>query len=57
MIQYYNAKGLAWMKCVENKLEGGISKFFPESVLEKMIIDLVDHKVELVGQPGVLKFK
>ena len=50
--QYYNAKGLAWMKCVENKLEGGISKFFPESILKEMILDLDikdDHIVFMIG--------
>ena len=26
--KYYRVKGLAWMKCSNNKLEGGISKFF-----------------------------
>jgi aspartyl-tRNA synthetase len=50
--QYYNAKGLAWMKCVENKLEGGISKFFPESILKEMILDLDikdDHIIFMIG--------
>jgi aspartyl-tRNA synthetase len=37
--QYYNAKGLAWMKCVDGKLDGGISKFFPEEVRNAMISD------------------
>jgi aspartyl-tRNA synthetase len=32
MKKYYGAKGLAWMKAVDGKLDGGISKFFPEDV-------------------------
>jgi len=30
------AKGLAWMKVVDNKLEGGISKFIDEKLSEKL---------------------
>ncbi len=29
---YFSAKGLAWMKAVNDDLEGGISKFFPDEV-------------------------
>jgi len=38
--KYYGAKGLAWMKCVEGKLDGGIGKFFPESVKNDIISQL-----------------
>jgi len=38
--KYFGAKGLAWMKCVDGKLDGGISKFFPESVQQDMIAQL-----------------
>ncbi len=40
MKTYYGAKGLAWMKCKEGKLDGGISKFFPESVQNSIQSDL-----------------
>ena len=32
MKTYYGAKGLAWLKCKDGKLDGGISKFFPENI-------------------------
>lgn len=35
--QYHNAKGLAWMKAGDNVLEGGISKFFPETTQKDII--------------------
>ena len=39
--EQYNAKGLAWMKCLDGKiLEGGISKFFDQSLQEKIIREL-----------------
>jgi len=38
--KYYSVKGLAWMKCINNKLDGGISKFFPDQLNEKIINDL-----------------
>ncbi len=50
--QYYNAKGLAWMKCIDGKLDGGISKFFPEAVQNEMISDYNienDHVIFMVG--------
>ena len=50
--QYYKAKGLAWMKCVDGKLDGGISKFFPEQVRNEMISDFNienDHIIFIVG--------
>ena len=38
--KYYNAKGLAWMKCNNNVLEGGISKFFNKDLQNRMINEL-----------------
>jgi len=38
--KYFNAKGLAWMKCNDGKLNGGISKFFPEGIQNQMISEL-----------------
>jgi len=38
--KYFGAKGLAWVKCIEGKFEGGISKFFNQSLQNKMIEDL-----------------
>jgi len=38
--EYFGAKGLAWMKCVEGKLDGGISKFFSENIQKQIISDL-----------------
>jgi len=52
LIQYFNAKGLAWMKCVDGKLEGGISKFIPEEIQTEMISDFNienDHIIFMVG--------
>ena len=37
---YFGAKGLAWMKCADGKLDGGISKFFPKSVQHDIISEL-----------------
>ena len=37
---YHQAKGLAWIKCINGKLDGGISKFFDDSLKEKIINDL-----------------
>ena len=34
---YYKVKGLAWMKSLDGKLEGGISKFFDKSVQLEII--------------------
>ncbi len=45
--KYFSAKGLAWMKCNGGKLDGGISKFFPEAVQNEMIseLDITDDSV------------
>ena len=38
--KYFGAKGLAWMKYNAGELDGGISKFFPESIKNEIINDL-----------------
>ena len=45
---YYNAKGLAWMKCSDNILDGGISKFFDNSLKSKIINDLSISNDEII---------
>ena len=37
---YHQAKGLAWIKCLDGELDGGISKFFDDSLKGKIIKDL-----------------
>ena len=37
MKTYYSAKGLAWMKMVDGKLDGGISKFFSDDLQNELI--------------------
>lgn len=37
---YYRARGLAWMKAVNGKLEGGISKFFTDDLQNEIIAAL-----------------
>jgi len=37
---YFKAKGLAWMKYIDGKVDGGISRFFPDDIKNKMISDL-----------------
>tara|TARA_B100001146_G_C16102926_1_gene400205 strand:+ start:1 stop:891 length:891 start_codon:yes stop_codon:yes gene_type:complete len=57
--QYYKAKGLAWMKCINGKLEGGISKFFPEKVQDELISDLNiknDQIIFMVGDVANIVF-
>ena len=36
-VKSFKAKGLAWMKMVEGQLTGGISKFFVDDLLKKLI--------------------
>ncbi len=48
MKTYYAAKGLAWMKCKENKLDGGISRFFPEKIQKKMIKELAINNGDIL---------
>ena len=40
MKTYYGAKGLAWLKCKDGKLDGGISKYFPNDIQAAMISEL-----------------
>ena len=50
--QYYNAKGLAWMKCIDGKLEGGISKFFSDEVHKEILSDLDVNDDEIIFMVG-----
>ncbi len=57
--KYYGAKGLAWMKCVDGKLDGGIGKFFPESVKNEIISQLSiedDSVIFMVGDAAKTVF-
>ena len=36
-VKKYDAKGLAWMKMVDGKLDGGISKFFSDDLQNELI--------------------
>ena len=45
---YHQAKGLAWMKCVDGKLDGGISKFFDDSLKDKIIKDLLINNDDIL---------
>ena len=45
---YYGVKGLAWMKCNEGKLEGGISKFFDSPLQTTIIKDLNINNNEII---------
>ena len=46
--EYFGAKGLAWMKCNNKKLEGGISKFFNQEVQNKIISTLGVNDDEII---------
>ena len=57
--KYYGAKGLAWMKCIDGKLDGGIGKFFPESVKNDIISQLSiedDSVIFMVGDAAKTVF-
>ena len=57
--KYFGAKGLAWMKCADGKLEGGISKFFPKSLQNDIISQLNvenDSVLFMVGDNGKTVF-
>jgi len=50
--EYHHAKGLAFMKCFDGKLEGGISKFFNKNLQHKIINNLKvsnDDIIFLIG--------
>lgn len=44
------AKGLAWMKFVDGKFEGGVAKFFNEDQLNQLV------KLTKLSKPGILFF-
>ena len=46
--KYYSAKGLAWIKCINGKFEGGISKFFNDTLHLEIINDLSVKNNELL---------
>jgi len=57
--KYYGAKGLAWMKFVKGELDGGISKFFSESVKNNIISQLRikdDSIIFMVGDTAKIVF-
>ena len=57
--KYFGAKGLAWMKCIDGNLDGGISKFFSESVQNKIISELNianDSVLFMVGDKASIVF-
>ena len=45
--EYYGVKGLAWMKCSNGVLDGGISKFFSDEIKLKIIndFDINDNEI------------
>ena len=45
--EYYGVKGLAWMKCSNGNLDGGISKFFSDEIKLKIIndFDINDNEI------------
>ena len=49
---YYGAKGLAWLKCKDGKLDGGISKFFPENIQNSMIAELEVNDGDIIFMIG-----
>ena len=50
--EYHHAKGLAWMKSDGEKLDGGISKFFPESIQSQIIEDLKINDKDIIFMIG-----
>ena len=56
---YFGAKGLAWMKCSNGILEGGISKFFNSDLQEQIISELEmksDSILFMVGDKSSIVF-
>ena len=45
---YHNAKGLAWMKCMEGKIDGGISRFFSDDIKNQIVSDLSIDKNSII---------
>ena len=52
MKTYYGAKGLAWLKCKDGKLDGGISKFFPDDIQNTMITELEVNDGDIIFMIG-----
>ena len=50
--EYHHAKGLAWMKSDGEKLDGGISKFFPESIQSQIIENLKINDKDIIFMIG-----
>ena len=50
--EYHHAKGLAWMKSDGEKLDGGISKFFPGSIQSQIIEDLKLNDKDIIFMIG-----
>ena len=53
--EYHHVKGLAWMKNVNEKFEGGISKFFSNSLQSKIIKDLRMNDNDIIFMIGDTK--
>ena len=53
--EYHHVKGLAWMKNVNGSFEGGISKFFSNSLQSKIIEDLSVNDNDIVFMIGDTK--
>jgi len=56
-VKKYKAKGLAWMKLQQDGFEGGISKFFPEDLLDSIQneLDLVqDDLLFMIGDNSTI---
>ena len=53
--EYHHVKGLAWMKNVNGNLEGGISKFFSNSLHSKIIEDLRVNDNDIIFMIGDTK--
>ena len=54
-LKQYGAKGLAWMKLVDGKLDGGISKFFDNDLQAKIISNLKINEDEILFLVGASK--
>ena len=52
---YFKAKGLAWMKYVDGKIDGGISRFFPDDIKNKIISDLSIDENSIIFIVGDIK--
>ena len=49
-VKKYEAKGLAWMKSINGKLDGGISKFFSRNTIEDYKkLEIIDDILFMIG--------